>query len=86
MSERFVNIGVANTARVHLDENLIRTRLGLWNVLNHGPFTAVTMAARMKFLPRDSMSESVDWILSDSVGPSSAFHHVGMSDIKMLGV
>jgi hypothetical protein len=34
MSERLVNIGVANTARVHLDENLIRTQLGLRNVLN----------------------------------------------------
>ena len=34
MSERFVDIGVANTARVHLDENLILTRLGLRNVLN----------------------------------------------------
>jgi hypothetical protein len=89
MSERFVNIGLANTARMHLDENLIRTQLGLRNVLNF-PWTVhgSDNGSSHEIPPPgfDVGKCGLELILSDSVCPSSAFRHFGMPETKMLGV
>ena len=61
--ERFVNVGVANTARVHLDENLPRPRLRLWNISNF-PWTIYggsNGSLHWQVPPRDSMA-GVRWV------------------------
>jgi hypothetical protein len=89
ISERFVNVGVANTARVHLDENLIRTRHGLRNVLNF-PWTVhrCDNGSSHEIPPRgfDVGKGGVDLILSDFCVPNPPSITSECQKTKMLGV